>query len=783
MIPRTTRLTVLLILLTATLLAGVFTALSLWHSGLPRRTGNALIISLKQPVTVRWDNWGAPYVDASSVADAVAALGYLHANDRFFQMELGRRRASGRLAEIFGSAALPSDREFLRLGFPRLAKQHARALRAASRGLLQAYADGVNAWITERGSDLPPEFRLLRIRPELWEPRDSIYFYLLMANELSFWAGRPEERRLRWLRRLGPEAVRDLLGDAGLTIPSELLDISLTEKPTVVWPPTRMRDTLGGPLGSNNWALDGIRSVSGSPLVANDPHLPLSLPGTWYQALLRSPDYEASGMTIPGLPLVVIGRSQYLSWSLTNTMLDDHDLFIEQLDDSRKRVARASHWAPIETFIEEIPVRNSAPETIVLQFTELGPLLPAEPKSGLPARSLVWSAAVPSNPLAAVLGLARSRSLEELTGKLGSYIAPAQNLVVAHRDGGLLYTMLGRVPDRTGSDGRMPSPAWNDSYRWRGLRTRASNPTILNPPTGMLVTANSNILPTGYALPFTAEFDTPHRTDRIRQLLEGQERWAMAGLSKVQNDLFSSYALELIDLMKSAYTGEAARAYDLLARWDGSMELSGTSALFAIADRMLPQAIFADELAPDFPSALQQRKLVLRALKGDMDPCWFDDQSTERHETRADLLNSVLTAAWIESTNRWGDDPKEWNYGSLHQLTLRHPLGSVPLVGRLLNQNPVPLTGSATTIAAFSGSWHDGLLPILYGPSMRWITDAAHGDRTVAILPAGQSGHPGDRHYDDQKALYLAGKLRPVPWSPGAIELATVSQMVLRPHP
>lgn len=768
--------------------AGAF-YLHLTSSGLPRRAGEARLPGLSAPVTVRFDRWGIPQVDAASGRDGSAVLGWLHANDRLTQMELGRRMAAGRLSEVVGEAALRLDRQARTLRLYQAAEGLWESASSETREWLEAYAAGVNAWLAERGGDLPPALELLGVEPEPWRPVDSLAFAVLMARDLSFWQGRPEEERFGWLRAFGPERTRELLDGDLLQFPEEILALAAQEAaegPAVALPDsepvvTEPAASSEGPLGSNNWALGASRSRSGSPLVANDPHLPLRLPGFWYQALIRSPDYEVAGMTLPGLPGVVVGRNRHLGWALTNTMLDDHDLFFEELDSEGRRVRRGEGWAEVTVERVEIPVRGGEAVALELRSTDRGPLLPAEPDRGLPARSLAWTAYLPADPLSAFLGLARSRRVEEVPEAVAGYVVPAQNLVVADESGGLLYLMLGRVPRRLRGDGRLPSPGWSPEYGWDGLRPATANPTLMRPEDDLLVTANDDVRPPGYALPLPADFDTPHRARRIAERLTQNGSWTLPELASVQTDVVSLYARQVVEGAAGDYSGDAALAYDSLEAWNGLMNGGGPAALFALFERDLRRAVFGDEARAHGLRPLDSRARLLRLLAGEMDPAWFDDLSTPEVEDRQAVVAGALAEAWIEGHQRWGDELSEWSYSRIHPLLLAHPVGRLPVLGRRFNRGPFPVPGSASTVAAFGASWRGGVSPVVYGPSMRWLTEVAAPDATLAVLPGGQSGHPWDPHYDDQLPLYLAGELHPVAWSEEAVQAATVSRLTLAP--
>jgi penicillin amidase len=533
--------------------------------------------------------------------------------------------------------------------------------------------------------------------------------------------------------------------------------------------------------GSNNWIVGASRSASGSPLVANDPHLALRLPGTWFQVLLRAPDYEVAGMTLPGVPGVVIGRSAHLAWAMTNVMLDDHDLFFEELDPSGNQVRRGATWQPLTSERVTVRVKGQADVPIVLRSTDRGPLLEADAARGLPARSLAWTAYEPADPLAALLALARARRVDEVPAAIAPYACPAQNLLVADREGGLLQTILGRLPRRRAGDGRFPSPGWDPAFGWDGLRPQSDNPIRRAPADDLLWTANHDTWGSERPAYLVSDFDTPHRARRIRELLDDRRDWTPEGLGRIQTDVTSLYARDVVAALAGDYPGEAGEAYRALAAWDGAMAPRGAATLFLLAERELRRAIFADEATVHHLAPFDSRERLLGVLQGRIDPVLFDDATTPSVETRAATIAGALAAAWREGQRRFGADLASWPYAELHALTLAHPLGAVPLLGRWLDRGPLPLPGSATTVEAFGAVWRDDRQAVVYGASMRWVTDLARPDATRAVLPSGQSGHPGDPHYDDQLRLYLDGATRPVVWTPEAIARASVATLRLAP--
>ena len=785
-------------------LASLALLVYLRRSGMPSRTGDHLLDGLDANVTVRFDQWAVPHVTAANDLDLFRAMGWLHANDRMTQMELGRRAALGRLAEIVGDKGIEADVYFHSMGFPAAIDTLWEAASEDSKAILQAYADGVNAWVLERQDRMPPGLRILGAVPDPWMPEHSLAFSLLMARDLSFWNDRPEEERFQWLRAFGADGVRDLLDDPDLHIPAAILALAEgTPIPDLASGDRASGDRASEDLasedlasedtaelldgdppapGSNNWAVGGSRTASGKPLLANDPHLGLFLPSVWYQVHLRGPGYEAAGMSIPGAPGVVIGRGPDMAWAFTNNMLDDHDVFFEKVNEAGQ-VRRGDEWVDVETETKTLNVRGGTTHTFTVRRTDIGPLLAADEARGLPARSIAWTALLPADPVGALRQVPMARTPEEVAEAVRDYGCPAQNLVATFPTGELMFTVIGKVPDRKLGDGRLPSPAWDPAYGWNGTRDRDTNPMVVAPADDLIVTANHDVLPEDYDLPWTAEFFTPFRHDRIRERLLDGEDWDKDGFAKLQTDAVSLFAVDLLEVLKeeAPFEGQAQEAYELLASWDGTMALKGPSALFALLERELGRHIFKDESeAAGLKRSVSHRDWIYRVLNGDMASHWLDDVTTEAVETRHDVLQSALAASWTKAKEHWSTRASLWDYGWLHSLRLNHRLDEVPLYGRWARRGAYPVPGSSTTVLAYGNRWReDGRQHITYGPSMRWIVDWGQPDRAWAVIPGGQSGHPSDSHYDNQIRPFIEGNLHMAPWSEETVAEAAVYELRL----
>jgi penicillin G amidase len=767
---------ILLVALGVLLAVVLLVARHVSRSGLPQRTGSAGLPGLAAEVEVRFDARGVPAIRAGSATDAMAALGWLHANDRLFQMELTRRAASGRLAELLGERALDYDLRLRRLDFPGAIERLARAAAPETAALLAAYARGVNAWIAARGGDLPPELRILRRRPEPWRPADSVAVIYVMARQLSPVLSPPEEELFGFLRVFGAERARELAIDPEARIFDELVAVAAATPAT---PRELAARAEAAGLGSNSWSVASGRSADGHPLLANDPHLGLGLPNVWYQARIAAPDYDAAGMTLPGAPAIVLGRGPALAWACTNLYIDDVDLFVEELDESGTKVRRGDGWVPIAAVTDRVRVAGREVE-VEVRRTDRGVFLAADEERGLPPRSLAWTGYEPADQLAAFVALARALSVDEVPALVASFVFPAQNLVVASAEGRILWTPLGRGPRRSGWDGRFPAPGWRSDVGWEGLVPAEENPVLVDPEVGKIATANS-LLPVERPEWFTQDFDTPFRLDRIRERLVERRDWDPEALLTLQLDAVSLWARTLVAHLGDGFTGDAARAAAALTAWDGEMSAEGPAALFVLVERELLRATFDDEAEAAGIPRFATRKRLLALLEGRMSEAWFDDVRTSEREDRRAIVERALASAWQEGVRRWGAAVASWPYAGIHRLTLGHPLSSLPLAGRWFGRGPFGVPGSATTILAFGGPWRGEEQRVSYGPSMRFVTDAAEPERTLAVIPGGQSGHPGDPHYDDQLAAFFAGEAFPVVWSFDALAAPEVRRLRLLP--
>ncbi|HUK11835.1 MAG TPA: penicillin acylase family protein [Thermoanaerobaculaceae bacterium] len=740
---------------------------SLWRpDGGPIR-----LAGLREPAAVALDRFGVPHVHAHSAADAVLVEGYLHARDRFFQMEVARRAVAGRLAELFGRRALPLDREMRRLGMGRVAARQAAELDSESRSLLASYAAGVNAALAERGaSGLAPEFLVVGGDAGSWREEDTVGVGLGLCFSLTGAAG-DEARRADQLQRLGRQRATNLWGwsaeQARDWIPPNWSGVAAA-------PGGGLLSRTMSALGSNNWAIAPGRTRSGAATLANDPHVGVANPATWYEIALDAPGLHAAGASLPGAPGVLIGHDADVAWGFTMVMLDDQDLFRLQLDPSGGKERVGEGYRALDVREETIRVRGGGAEKLVVKVSRHGPVVRED---GGDVEALAWTALVGRSVLPAFLRLDRSTSVGEAAAAFADADAPAMNLVAADRAGHIRWQVVGRVPVRGRGAGRLPAPGWDEAWDWRGLAPYAANPTVTDPPQGFLATANHDPFAEGdtSSAPFPGEFAPPWRVRAIRHALASRSDWGVASCEALQMDGANGQAQAILERLRPLLARIGTPAARRLLDWDGRMNLESKGALlWAEFLRELTRRIGGDEARE---TGLRRTPIggeeVIRLLDGGIDALWWDDVSTQARETRDKIVAAALEAA----ARRAGED----TWGSRHAVLFAHPFSGIPLLGALFDRGPFPVAGASTCIDATAYRAQADDFAVIALPSMRFVADLADWDRAEFVLPLGQSGHFLSPHAADQTLYWRVGRAHPMPWSEAAVRRATVTSFDVLP--
>jgi penicillin G amidase len=741
------------------------------RKSLPVTRGEIAVPGLGAPVEVLRDRDSVPHIYAASLEDAHFGLGFVHAQDRLWQMEMNRRIGSGRLAEILGPNALEADRFMRTLGLRGVAEANLKNYDAETRRLLDAYTSGVNAYLAQRPV-LPPEFWLLGVTPEPWSPLDSIVWTKVMAWDLgSNW--RSEVLRMHLSRTLSTERIQEFLAPYPGDSPPKLPDLralypALEKKPGQN-PVFSESGFIGG---SNSWAVSGARSMSGKPMLASDPHLGLTAPPVWYFAHLHAPGMDAIGGTLPGVPGILIGRNDRIAWGLTTTGADVQDLYLERLDSA------------FSTHEEVIKVKGGPDERLTVRRSRHGPIISDASRVALAAVprgyaiALAWTALAEDDAtLQAALRLSRARDWNEFLGAARSLHAPVQTASYADTAGNIGYAVAGRVPVRQPQNdlrGLAPAPGWDARYDWSGYLAFEHLPRAFNPPGGAVVLANHKVTPPKYPHHITYEWQPPYRARRIEQLL-GSGKHDLESFKRMQADVVSLAARQLLPSFLSAYPEKSLQA------WDGTMAAERVEPLVMVAWwREFARALYADELGDAFRTSWSARAVFMENVLAGQSH-WCDDVRTSLPETCAELLASSFGKAMQDLKTRYGED---WRWGEAHAARHRHrPFSRQPWLARIFDIR-VPSGGDGYTVNAGASDFHDEGEPYAnrHAASLRMIADLADPQASVFIHSGGQSGNPLSPHYGDFAAGWARGEYVPMITERRRLEADGAQRLMLAPR-
>jgi penicillin amidase len=776
-------------ILVALVLAVVLAAAGGWawmQRSLPQLDGTALSKGLAAPVEIVRDKEGVPHIFAKSERDGWFAMGYVHAQDRLWQMEFQRRVSDGRLAEFLGERAFEVDKLMRTLGVARLSERIVAHMDAGTRANLEAYSAGVNAFLASDPT-LPIEFQVFRIKPRAWKPADSIGWLLVMAWDLSGnW--RLELARMRFIARLGPERTNELMPPVPRDTASPLPDFRRLYAAAgpeagalaAAFPPE------GDSIGSNNWAVSGARSETGKPLLANDPHLGLQAPSLWYLAHIATPAGNVVGGTLPGVPFVILGRNDETAWAFTTTNSDTQDLFIERVDPKDP----ASYATPAGTAKFEVRdevIRVGKEERhLMVRTTRHGPVLSDVVKSvhdNTPAGyaiALAWAALTDEFATArAGFALNRAHNGHEVVLALRDFTAPHQNVVYADRAGHIGMIAAARVPVRRPDNeamGRVPVPGWDAKYDWQGFLPFEDMPQWVDPASGEIVTANDKITPPGYKPFLSVDWFPPYRSERIRELLAQHPKHSMDSFAAIQADTLSRLARELLPVARAARPQtEAGRdTQTLLAAWSGEMKAGERAPLaFAAWYRELTRLVYADELGSLFDESWDLRAtFMIAVMKGENGmQRWCDDVSTPRHETCEELASRAFDLALPDLERRYGGIIP---WGDAHKAQgIHRPFGVVPVIDRYFNIEPAT-PGDSYSVDVGGYTIRDAALPFgnRHAPSLRAIYDLADLDRSLYMQSTGQSGNVFSPWYADMAERWAKVEYITIPTQRAAIAAA-----------
>ena len=746
---------------------------------LPTIDADERLLGLHERAEVLRDKYGVPHVFATNEHDAFFAQGFVTAQDRLWQMDLYRRAAGGRLAEVLGEPALESDRFMRTVGLGRAARLDLSVISDQTRGVIEAYAEGVNKFLQQHGESLPVEFTILGYRPEPWTPLDTLTIAKLQLYDA---AGNYTQELLRSniAARLGPEVLPTLLPDPSTNAVADdaraWARVAAEITPGFVGDgPATLAAVLGGAgqgLGSNCWALGGSRTATGKPLLAGDPHLPVRNPSIWYEFALDAGDMRLIGFSIPGVPGVVIGHNDRIAWSFTYALADTQDLFVERQDPTDLRRYEYGGRMESATFTREvITVKGRADPVVVdVAITRHGPILTPVLKEQKAQLALRWSALDGTRTVEAVLGMGRARSFGEFRAAAALFIGAALSACYADIDGHIGYLMVGRLPDRKAGDGRLPVPGWSGEYDWRGLRPADDNPFLFDPPGGVVLNANNRPVDRASETGWEGEWDPGFRYQYLRAALTDIRDADVARFRSLQNDVTSVPVQRFRAAILSARAASplAAEGQRLVREWDGALGMdSAAAAVYEAWLVHMSERTFRDKLGPSlYEQYLTDGRptFALYDLLGSPSSTWFADLATGEAGDRDAVAAAALEDAVRDLAKRLGPTAASWRWGDLHTVAFEHPLSAARPLDILLSIGPVrrpgdgysPNNGAYSLLRPFALRSH---------ASERQIVDLSDVDASLSIIPTGQSGQPLSSHWGDQTAMWARGDYKPMPLS------------------
>ncbi|MEM8792457.1 MAG: penicillin acylase family protein [Pseudomonadota bacterium] len=807
----------LLILMLCLIGAGLGASWYLISGSLPDYDRSWTMAGLEGEVTIVRDANAVPHIRAESARDAWFALGMVHGQDRLWQMELARRAAQGRLSAYFGERTVGLDRLVKTLDIYGRASASLAHQTPETRLALDAYADGVNAWIRAINAEAlgrgAPEFFMFTDGITPWVAQDSIAILKMLALNLSG-AARHEIRRGLFQLNLPPERVRDILpeypGGASTTAPrfsalfpgARFAGVTETaaEEP-LPWMPAERPEFAGA---SNAWAVNGSRTASGKPLVAADPHLWLQAPSLWHLAHLEGGGMRAIGGAIPGIPAILIGHNGEVGWGLTTTGVDDQDIFIERLNpEDPAQYLTPDGWEAFRTRAIRIDVVDGPTVSEEVRETRHGPVLTGTqfganrvtPEGHVAA--FAWTGLHRQDTtMSGLIQLMAARELEDVVAASALAIAPAQNVTISDGDA-VGQVTSGAVPKRfsfSRSQGRLPSPGWLFENDWQGFQPHATNPVVLRPSEGAVANANNRVSDAEFPDHLSFDWGYPYRIQRLTKELSSRAFHSRDSFVALQTDTVSEMARSVLpliaqDLWWGDRTGRSAqkeKVLDALRDWTGEMNKHGPEPLiFAEWMRQLTRRLALDELGPLFPDIEGLRPIFVERVFRDIDGAgiWCDVDKTPERETCAQIAELALDDALSELTAEFGPQIEAWRWGRVHRAVHRHqPFGLLQPLGFLFNIEHETAGGNFTLMRGLSSGKGPAPFENIHASGLRVVYDFADLDRSVWIISTGQSGHPFSRWYDHLADLWARGDVIPMSMSEEDARAGAVGITTLRPR-
>ncbi len=746
---------------------------------LPGYEGEVVVDGIDSKVTIIRDSYGMPHIYADSDGDAYFALGYSMAQDRLFQLDLIRRVTSGRLSELLGESVVSVDKLFRTLTAPRAQKDIVGEFPPEVLSSLEAFSKGINYYIENGDGPLPVEFKMLGYKPDPWRPEDcvSVYYFLAWQFNGTF---KTEMLRATIADKLGKELTDEIFSaypENGPTIIGNKPPLSVGKNIDFLKTLNLAREITGrvGGGASNNWAVSGVKSETGKPILANDPHVAHGAPGVWYEAHITTPTLNVTGAMLPGIPFVFAGTNGNCAWGGTVGMVDDSDYYLEKLDpEDPNRCLYMGSWEEIKTREETIKVKGADDVNFNIRMTRHGPIIDDLNKFDEPkgyALSMRWVAPERAQAITSLYYVNRAKTVNDFDKWVELFQCPGINLVCADDQGNIGYWLVAGIPIRSGFDGSVPVPGWDGKHEWAGYVPKGEQPKLINPPSGWIATANNRIEKDGYPYIISNGYASPDRYIRITEMLTEKDKLNADDFAKMQGDTYVVLARDWVPTMIEALSGaelseREAAALELLKDWDfvATPESRAASVFHATANGIVERT-FKNRLGEElYTMYIGNKYLVFNSLrkmfKRGKSP-WFDDPETEEIED----IDFVITMSFKDAVSylesEMGPDIDDWAWGDLHTLTIYHPFGKKSaLMGKLFNIGPLPMGGSLFTVNPATYRLTDPW-EVYHGASLRYIIDLSDMNNSKMVTPNGVSGNFMSTHYDDQTELWIDHKYRP----------------------
>jgi len=814
------------------------------RSSFPKIDGEIQLQGLDGPVEVYRDQYGIPHIYASTLNDLFFAQGYIHAQDRFWQMDFWRHIGTARLSELFGESQLETDQFLRTMGWARVAQEELTMLDEDSLAILESYANGVNAYLADhKGSDLSLEYAVLKLtnadyEPEPWQPLHTLTWAKAMAWDLGGNMDGEIEYAVM-LNNFTPEQVAELVppypDDHPYIVPeygtlaietnelpagqrSIMVGLSVSELNLLLGDVSAkyaLLDDVLGPrgagIGSNNWVISGELTATGMPLLANDPHLGIMMPSIWYEIGLhcapKGPDcpFDVTGYSFASAPGVIIGHNDRIAWGFTNVGPDVQDLYIEKINPQNPNQYEVNgEWVDMDIVEETINVAGGESVPLTVRYTRHGPIISGtygklERLEGstvidLPenyAIALKWTALEPSGTFPALWKMNLAQNWDEFRAAASEFDVPAQNFVYADVEGNIGYQTPGRIPIRTEGDGMLPVPGWTDKYEWSEYIPFEELPSVLNPPKGYIVTANNAVVGAEYPYMISMVWAYGYRAQRIVDMIEGAPGPIdIEYIQKMQGDGANLNAETILPVLMSIQLNDERlqQTRSILDGWDGQQDMdSAPAALFNVFWKNLLADTFWDDMPEEYlPDGNARWFEVMRIIVPQPDSAWWDDKTTPEIEDRDQIFLQAFAEAVDEMEELQGENMQDWNWGDLHVAVFRNQSfgeSGIAPIEAIFNRGEYRTAGGESIVNAtgWSADEMEDTYQVDWLPSMRMIVDFSNLVNSLAIHTTGQSGHAYHKHYVDMADLWRNIQYHPMLWERNTIEANAEGHLRLVP--